>query len=430
MVYSVITIVYNSEEIIEDTILNVLDLNSNDAVEYIIVDGGSTDGTLEIIKKYRNRIAKFISEPDEGIYDALNKGIENSSGDIILMVHAGDLIERDALLKFESQYGGGDFKNTIFFGNTAFVDSDGFLISYLESAFNSETLSNGIGFMHPSTLVSKDLFEKIGKYSLDYSIAGDSDFLLRAFKSNVIFKKIDFKNYMLIDGVSEDKIYSAEIQYSKVLKENGLIDNFSFYKRHLIIFLKFGLIKQIFKRSLSVKVKTQIWYFIIATFNFLYFLTPTFFIKNKLLRAFRISIGKHSYIHRGVTFLSIGKLQIGRNSVINQGCLLDNRGQIEIGNCVNISHGSKIYTAGHDLDDMFFTGRKRKVKIGDHVCIFSNVIIMPGVIMQEGSVALPGSVITKDVQPFSVVGGNPAKHIKWREKDLRYKLKFDYWFAK
>ena len=87
---SIITIVYNNVQYIRQAIVSVLSQNYSD-IEYIVIDGGSTDGTVEVIKEYIDHITVFISEPDKGIYDALNKGIQNSSGEIIAILHSDDI---------------------------------------------------------------------------------------------------------------------------------------------------------------------------------------------------------------------------------------------------------------------------------------------------------------------------------------------------
>lgn len=102
---TVITVVYNAKELLEETILSVLNQTYSN-IEYIIVDGGSTDGTLDIIKKYQDKISKYISEPDQGIYDAMNKGMSLSKGQWLNFMNAGDsFYSNDVLQKvFEREF--------------------------------------------------------------------------------------------------------------------------------------------------------------------------------------------------------------------------------------------------------------------------------------------------------------------------------------
>jgi len=157
------------------------------------------------------------------------------------------------------------------------------------------------------------------------------------------------------------------------------------------------------------------------------------FIPNPLrklyLRAFGIKIGKNSCIHRWCRFFHVGKTSIGQNSVVNFGCYLDNRRGITIGNNVGIAHHVKLYTLGHDIDSPGFETKGAPVVIEDHVFIFSNALIMPGVTIHEGAVVLAGSVVTKDVPAWTVVGGNPARTIRERSTKIDYNSSYNYLFA-
>lgn len=153
------------------------------------------------------------------------------------------------------------------------------------------------------------------------------------------------------------------------------------------------------------------------------------FLRRYYLLIFNLKIGKNSSIHRGVKFFHIGKFVLGNNSTINFSCYLDNRRGIYIGNNVGIAHNTKIYTLGHDLNDPEFKTKGSTVQIKDNSFIFSNCIIMPGVTIHEGGVVLSGSVVTKDVDAYTIVGGNPAKKVRERIKDIRYSQKYQYLFA-
>lgn len=147
------------------------------------------------------------------------------------------------------------------------------------------------------------------------------------------------------------------------------------------------------------------------------------------LRCFGIKVGNGSSIHRGCKFFHVGGVKIGENSVVNFGCYLDNRRGITIGNNVGIAHNTKIYTLGHNIDSPEFETKGTPVVIEDDVFIFSNTLIMPGVTIHSGAIVLAGSVVTKDVQAWTIVGGNPVKVIKERQRRIAYKQKYNYWFA-
>lgn len=147
------------------------------------------------------------------------------------------------------------------------------------------------------------------------------------------------------------------------------------------------------------------------------------------LRCFGIKIGKKSSIHRGCRFFHVGKFKMGNDSVINFGCYLDNRRGIKIGDNVGIAHNTKIYSLGHDMESPKFETKGAQVIIKDNAFIFSNALIMPGVTIGEGAIVLAGSVVTKDVEPWTIVGGNPAKLIKMRKQKIAYLQNYNYWFA-
>jgi maltose O-acetyltransferase len=130
-----------------------------------------------------------------------------------------------------------------------------------------------------------------------------------------------------------------------------------------------------------------------------------------------------------VKFFHVGNLKIGANSTVCFGCYLDNRRGIYIGDNVGIAHDTKIYSLGHDLNDPEFKTKGSPVIIEDNVFIFSNVLIMPGIRIGEGAVVLSGSIVTKNVEPYTIVGGNPAKKIKDRIKEINYNQRYRYWFA-
>lgn len=147
------------------------------------------------------------------------------------------------------------------------------------------------------------------------------------------------------------------------------------------------------------------------------------------LRSYGIKVGAGSSIHRRCKFFHVGKFSMGVNCVINFGCYLDNRRGITIGNNVGIAHNTKIYTLGHNIHSPKFETKGAPVIIENNVFIFSNAMIMPGVTIHEGGIVLAGSVVTKDVEAWTVVGGNPAKFIRKRNSQIDYLQKYCYWFA-
>jgi acetyltransferase-like isoleucine patch superfamily enzyme len=144
-------------------------------------------------------------------------------------------------------------------------------------------------------------------------------------------------------------------------------------------------------------------------------------------RVMRFSIGPGSSILTDFRVATCRNISIGSNCVVNNGCRFDNRYPIRIGNNVSVSYGTHILTKGHDMNDPDFKTVGSSVIIEDRVWTCTNAMILPGVRLGQGSVVLSGAVVTKDVEPYSVVGGNPAQIIRTRSRDLRYTLSYDAW---
>ncbi len=179
---SVITAVYNGCETIQQTLESVLS-QSHPMVEYIVVDGGSTDGTLKILDSYKSKIDVCISEPDDGIYDALNKGILNSTGDVIGFLHADDLFESSNTLEriasaFDSP------KVDAIYGDLVYVrkNNTSKIIRYWQScAFDEQLLIDGWMPPHPTLYIKRSVYKSLGIFNTLYRISADYDLVLRFF---------------------------------------------------------------------------------------------------------------------------------------------------------------------------------------------------------------------------------------------------------
>lgn len=176
---SIITACLNAVKTIEQTLQSVLNQDYPN-LEYIIIDGGSTDGTLEIINKYRERLAVVISEPDNGIYDAFNKGLKHATGDIIGILNADDFYAPWAIQTIADVYVEAPNAD-VFYGNVVVVDEQNaqWKIYPLGSP---ENLNTGMSLSHPATFVTRKAYEKYGIFDDYYRIAADWDLMLR-FKS-------------------------------------------------------------------------------------------------------------------------------------------------------------------------------------------------------------------------------------------------------
>lgn len=177
---SIITPAFNSALTIRDTISSVL-AQTYPNIEYIVVDGLSTDQTLLILNEYKERISLIISEPDKGLYDAMNKGIQASTGDIIGILNSDDFFTSNKVIETIVRHFEKEDIDAIY-GDVHFVDPSDLrkCVRYYSSAIFRPFLFR-FGFMpaHPSFYVKRQCYEKFGVYALDYRIAADFDLLLR-----------------------------------------------------------------------------------------------------------------------------------------------------------------------------------------------------------------------------------------------------------
>lgn len=180
MKVSIITIVFNKVHEIEQTVQSVIS-QDYPGIEYIIIDGGSTDGTMDIINRYHNQIDILISEPDKGIYDAINKGITHATGEIIGLVHAGDMLINNRVISNVVNH----FQSTgadLVYGNTLLVDplrTDRVVRVCEGNEFNPNNFITGWMPSHSSVFIKTHLFMQHGLYRLDLNIAADYELLLR-----------------------------------------------------------------------------------------------------------------------------------------------------------------------------------------------------------------------------------------------------------
>ena len=217
-VLSVITIVYNNARDIERTLLSVLN-QTYDAIEYIVIDGASNDGTLEIIKRYENRIAKLISEKDKGIYDAMNKGLALATGDYIIFMNSGDeFYATDTVAKVFATAPDAD----IYYGETEMVNDEreslGQRRHKAPAKFNWRSFKYGMSVSHQAIYIKRSLVEP---YDPKYQLSADIDWIIRAAKKAKKIVKVDgYVAKYLVGGMSKAK------------HKQSLLERFDIMKRH------------------------------------------------------------------------------------------------------------------------------------------------------------------------------------------------------
>ena len=231
MKISIITTTYNSEATIRDTLESV-NAQTYPHIEHIIVDGNSKDNTLEIVKKYGKRVSILISEPDNGIYDAMNKGIQAATGDVIGILNSDDFFTSDDVISaivfaFENN----DIDAV--YGDVHYINPDNLnkCVRYYSSAvFRPSLFKFGLMPAHPSFYVKRSCYEKYGVYSLDYKIASDFDLLVRFIHIHKIKYKYLKKDFvtMRTGGVSTKNLNSRMIlnkEGAKACKKYGIRTN-------------------------------------------------------------------------------------------------------------------------------------------------------------------------------------------------------------
>lgn len=210
---SVVTVVYNAERIIEETIKSILS-QEYDNMEFIVVNGNSTDGTNAIIEKYHNRISCYINEPDHGIYDAMNKGIKASTGDWLCFINAGDVFYSNTILKdvfcrdFPPQVGliYGDVEMT-FKGEESFIKNN--------SALPPDTVQ--INLCHQATFTKGDIIRKLS-FDLRYKVAADANLFTQVKEKGYSFKYVPvaIARYEAGEGFSHKQVWTIFKEYSAI----------------------------------------------------------------------------------------------------------------------------------------------------------------------------------------------------------------------
>jgi glycosyltransferase len=228
MKVSIITSVYNNRDSIAQAIESVLNQTYSD-IEYIVIDGASTDGTVDIIKSYEDSISIFISEPDNGIYDGLNKGIHLATGDIIGFLHSDDFYFSNTVIEeivniFQERECDGVY------GDLVYVDNKNTnrVIRYWKSGeFKYKNLKEGWMPPHPAFFLKKEVYNKYGGFDINFKISADYNFILKIFKKRgfraIYIPKIIY--IMRVGGISNRNIKNVlkkSIEDFKALKKNHI----------------------------------------------------------------------------------------------------------------------------------------------------------------------------------------------------------------
>ena len=237
MKVSIVTSVFNGEKYLEETILSVISQTYAN-IEYIIIDGGSTDGTIDIIKKYENKISYWISEKDESMYDGINKGIKKATGDIVASLNSDDFyadenVVRDVVNYINQAKCDGVYGNVVkFYSNiNRKVEKKIFQVNYKQLL-----LSKHSTFMpQPTLFLKKEIYKDLNYFDLHYRYASDFDFNLRCIKHfNIKYfdRKITYFRQHEESITSSGKLEKERLE---ILEQNNINDynwfilNFNYY---------------------------------------------------------------------------------------------------------------------------------------------------------------------------------------------------------
>lgn len=406
---TVVTVVYNGESTLENTIKSVVN-QTYDNVDYIIIDGGSKDGTLDIIKKYEDKIDYWQSEPDKGIYDAMNKGIRLAKGDWINFMNAGDVFYSKYVLKqiFIKDYSD---KVSIIYGDSTYIKPDGTAVTVFADS-SIKTLLFSPLYRHGASFV-KSKYHKEHLFDIartDCGFALDFLFIHSAYIDGCIFEYVP-ENILVweFDGASGNRY--LQIKYNHLISGSSnlkyYVQLFKAFLQQIIILHKVYTVFSLFYQNMIL--------------NGIINVVPIWIIRKLFYSLSRMSLGGGSVINMFQHFISPSKIRIGKNCHINRYCLLDGRGGIVIGDSVSISYKSAIITGSHNMQNSKFPVKLAPIVIKDFAWIGVGATILQGVRIGKGAVVCAGAVVTKDVPDYAIVAGIPAKVIGERKQQLGYK---------
>lgn len=230
MTISIITVTYNARLTIEDTIKSVISQTVFDKVNYILIDGGSTDGTLEIVNRYAQHFAVIVSEKDNGIYDAMNKGVALATGDVVGILNADDIYAGNTVLELVLNMFVEEPSLDIIYGDLVYVkkeDITSIRRNWLSGAYYPLFFERGNVPAHPTLFLKKKVYDEAGIFDTEYKLAADYEFMLRVFKKHSF--TIAYLNRCMIKmrlGGATNKsflnIYKGNLEIFKAWKKNDL----------------------------------------------------------------------------------------------------------------------------------------------------------------------------------------------------------------
>ena len=238
---SIITACYNSANTLQKTIQSVLNQKFKD-FEYIIIDGGSTDGTVEVIKRYKEHLAYWVSEPDDGIYAAWNKALTHASGKWIVFLGSDDCFVDNHVLS--DLMGLADTNIDFVFGKHALIAITGVVVNVCGRPWNFAQMKQWMSVSHPGALHNRKLFEVFGKFDESFKIAGDYEFLLRvAMHKRINSRFLDRVIVHMNLGCSHN---NAKLAFKENYRIHRVIANLSCFKAAKLYYM--AILKKVIKK--------------------------------------------------------------------------------------------------------------------------------------------------------------------------------------
>ena len=233
MKISIITVCFNSEKTIEDTIQSVCSQTYSN-IEYIVVDGNSSDSTNSIVNKHEDFVSIHISEPDKGLYDAMNKGIQLATGDVVGILNSDDVFaSKDSLAQLMSGFDS-DEVDAVYSDLVHVSEFDLNKVTRLYSGkiFNRFLIRFGLMLPHPTFYVKKHVYDKLGLYKTNYRSAADFELITRFVSNNIMLKRVPIIAVKMREGGVSSSGFKGRVQQNfeivRACKENGIYTNILF----------------------------------------------------------------------------------------------------------------------------------------------------------------------------------------------------------
>lgn len=423
---TIITAVRNDAAHITATLCSAL-AQEGVEVELLVMDGASTDGTTDAVRSFmashQDAAITLRSEPDHGMYDAMNKGIAQATGEWISILNSGDLYCSPTALADALAAARTDAD--VVFGHSIEVNAE--WDREVRTLPDTELLRYAPTFRHGSALVRtvvhrQHLFDLSKAKTLHYAL--DWEMLHRLWIAGYKFEMVDvFIEKYLAEGTSNHPYRNLWYNY-KIVTEGAASASDKPQRKPAP---RPKALLRMAKDAIYIGLHRSPFYDYLRSFIIEYMVNdvlphiPFWSWRRFYLRHIGMQIGEGSMIMKRNYFINPNLIRIGCHSHINTDCILDGRGGLTIGNSVSVSHRVNLMTGSHDLRSPNFQGVFKPIIIEDYAWIGINATVLQGITIGHGAVVCAGAVVTKDVPPYAVVAGIPARQIDTRPDHLSYR---------